>query len=266
MAGQLAVVTGASSGLGEEFARQLARRGYDLMLIARSTGAMEKLAADVRTASGVAVTVRTADLTDAHDVAAVAGELAELDVELLVNNAGFGSYGRFHEIDAAKERDEILVNVLAVTELAHAVAPGMVDRRRGGIINVSSTSSFQPTPWMTVYGATKAYVRSFSLGLAADLKPYGVTVTALCPGPVETKFFDQVGHDHDTPGTVLTAEQVVTAGLAGYDKQRLQVIPGLVNVLGAMSSRFAPMSVVLKVGQRALRPKRSAKIQATPGR
>jgi uncharacterized protein len=262
MAGQLAVVTGASSGLGVEFAKQLARRGHDLMLVARSTDAMEELASQVRAESHVEVTVRTADLTDASDLAAVVHELGTLEVEVLVNNAGFGTYGRFDEIDAGKEHDEVLVNVLAVTALAHAVVPGMVSRRRGGIINVSSTASFQPTPWMTTYGATKAYVRSFSLGLAADLQPFGVRVTALCPGPVETKFFDEVGHDHDTPGAVLTAEAVVAAGLAGFDRGKLQVIPGRSNQFGAMSSRFAPMSLVLKVGRRALRPKTPRKVLA----
>lgn len=244
--GKLAVITGASAGLGAEFARQLARRGTRLVLVARREDRLRALAEEVGSARVIA-----ADLS-AHDAAERL--VANLDaagdaVDLLINNAGFGQIGRFAALDAGRQREMIDLNIGSLTDLCRAFAPRMIERKSGGILNVASTAAFQPGPNMAVYFATKAYVLSFTEALHEELKPHGVHVTALCPGPTRTEFGDVAGFGRNGmfDRVAMTAEPVVAAGLAGLERNHAIVVPGLINKIGAASTRFAPRSVVRKI-------------------
>jgi len=243
---KVALITGASAGLGAEFARQLARRGTRLVLVARREDRLRALAAEVGSAGVIA-----ADLS-AHDAAdrLVADlDAAGDDVELLINNAGFGQIGRFATLDAARQREMIDLNIGTLTALCRAFAPRMIERKSGGILNVASTAAFQPGPNMAVYFATKAYVLSFTEALHEELKPHGVHVTALCPGPTRTEFGDVAGFGGNGmfDRVAMTAEPVVAAGLAGLERNHAIVVTGLINKIGAASTRFAPRSVVRKI-------------------
>lgn len=244
--GKVAVITGASAGLGAEFARQLARRGTRLVLVARREDRLRALADEVGNAR-----VIPADLS-VHDAAERL--MADLDaagdaVDLLINNAGFGQIGRFAALDAGRQREMIDLNIGSLTDLCRAFAPRMIERKSGGILNVASTAAFQPGPNMAVYFATKAYVLSFTEALHEELKPHGVHVTALCPGPTRTEFGDVAGFGGNGmfDRVAMTAKPVVAAGLAGLDRNQAVVVPGLVNKIGAASTRFAPRSVVRKI-------------------
>ena len=243
---KVALITGASAGLGAEFARQLARRGTRLVLVARREDRLRALAAEVGSAGVIA-----ADLS-AHDAAdrLVADlDAAGDDVALLINNAGFGQIGRFVSLDASRQREMIDLNVGTLTDLCRAIAPRMIERKSGGVLNVASTAAFQPGPNMAVYFATKAYVLSFTEALHEELKPHGVHVTALCPGPTRTEFGDVAGFGGNGmfDRVAMTAEPVVAAGLAGLERNHAIVVPGLINKIGAASTRFAPRSVVRKI-------------------
>jgi hypothetical protein len=242
----VALVTGASAGLGVEFARQLAKRGQRLVLAARRKDRLEALAKELGNARVVAIDLSEAD--------AAAKLLANIDaagerVDLLVNNAGFGLIGRFAELDAKRERQMIDLNVGVLVELCRAVAPEMIARKSGGIINVASTAAFQPGPNMAVYFATKAFVLSFTEALHEELKPHGVKVSCLCPGPTRTEFGEVAGFGGNSlfDRTAMNAPEVVEAGLKALDKNRAVMVPGLVNKIGATSTRFAPRSVVRKI-------------------
>jgi short-subunit dehydrogenase len=176
------LVTGGSSGLGAEFARQLAARGSDLVLVARSADRLEALAEQLRARHRVAVTAVPADLSLADEVSRVAAHAAATEVSLLVNNAGFGTYVDFAGLDAGREHAEMMVNAVAAVDLAHAVLPGMLARRCGGIITVASSIAFQPSPRQAVYGATKAFALAFSEALWTETRGSGVRILALCPG------------------------------------------------------------------------------------
>ena len=191
--GTTSLVTGASSGLGEQFARQLAARGSNLVLVARSADRLAALADELRARHRVTATAMPADLSLADDVSRVAAAAATTKVDVLVNNAGFGTYGTFAGLDANREHDEVMVNAVAVVDLAHAVLPGMLASRRGGIITVASSIAFQPSPGQAVYGATKAFALAFSEALWAETRGSGVRILALCPGPVATGFFASLG-------------------------------------------------------------------------
>jgi short-subunit dehydrogenase len=243
---RVALITGASAGLGAEFARQLARRGERLVLAARREDRLQALAGEVGNARVIAI-----DLS-APDAAARLG--ADLDragetVELLINNAGFGQIGRFVSLEGKRQREMIDLNVGTLTDLCRAIAPNMVERRSGGILNVASTAAFQPGPNMAVYFATKAFVLSFTEALHEELKPHGVRVTALCPGPTRTEFGDVAGFGGNGmfDRVAMDAPAVVRAGLAGLDRNRAVVVPGAINKIGAASTRFAPRSVVRKI-------------------
>ena len=243
---KVALVTGASAGLGVEFARQLSKRGHRLVLVARRKERLEKLAKEIGNARAVAI-----DLSKANAAAKLMADLEENGevVDLLVNNAGFGLIGRFAELDAKRLRQMIDLNVGVLTDLCRAVAPGMIERKSGGIINVASTAAFQPGPKMAVYFATKAFVLSFTEALHEELKPHGIKVSCLCPGPTRTEFGEVAGFggngmfDHVAMGPV----EVVAKGLSGLDKNRAVVVPGLMNKVTAASNRFAPRSVVRKI-------------------
>jgi short-subunit dehydrogenase len=243
---QVALITGASAGLGAEFARQLARRGTRLVLVARREDRLRTLADEVGNARVIAM-----DLS-AHD--AVERLVADLDaagaeVELLINNAGFGQIGRFVSLDARRQREMIDLNIGTLTDLCRLIAPRMIERKSGGILNIASTAAFQPGPNMAVYFATKAYVLSFTEALHEELKPHGVHVSALCPGPTRTEFGDVAGFGGNGmfDRIAMEAPAVVAAGLAGLARNKAVVVPGAINKIGAASTRFAPRSVVRKI-------------------
>ncbi len=243
---QVALITGASAGLGAEFARQLARRGTRLVLVARREDRLRTLADEVGNARVIAM-----DLS-AHDAAErlVADlDAAGAEVELLINNAGFGQIGRFASLDAKRQREMIDLNIGTLTDLCRAIAPRMIERKSGGILNIASTAAFQPGPNMAVYFATKAYVLSFTEALHEELKPQGVHVSALCPGPTRTEFGDVAGFGGNGmfDRVAMEAPAVVAAGLTGLASNKAVVVPGAINKIGAASTRFAPRSVVRKI-------------------
>jgi short-subunit dehydrogenase len=246
-----ALVTGASSGIGDAVARGLARRGHDLVVVARSGDRLEKLAVELRTAHGVDVDVLPADLTDDAERAKVEDRLADgaAPIDILVNNAGFGTNGRFAELPIEREHQEIDLNVLAVVRLTRAALPGMVERRRGGILNVSSAASFQPGPRNATYSATKAFVTSFSQAVHEEVAGTGVKVSCLCPGFTHTEFHDVANIDHGTiPGLLwMSAEQVAEAGIAGLEQNHALVVPGLPYKAAAVSVRLMPRGLVRRV-------------------
>lgn len=217
------------------------------MLAARRKERLEELAKELGNARAVAI-----DLSKSNAAAKLMAELEANGetVDLLVNNAGFGLIGRFAELDAKRERQMIDLNVGALTDLCRAVAPAMIKRKSGGIINVASTAAFQPGPRMAVYYATKAFVLSFTEALHEELKPSGISVTCLCPGPTRTEFGAVAGVSGDNglfERVAMDAPEVVAAGLDGLDKNKAVVVPGLVNKLTANSSRFAPRSLVRRI-------------------
>lgn len=243
-----ALVTGASSGIGAEFSRQLAARGHELVLVARRVERLEALATQLRDLHGVSVTVHPADLERGADREAVAGRLRERSPWLLVNNAGFGSRGRLDRLDAAREGAEVLVNVVALQQLTLAVLPGNVAAGAGGVVNVASTAAFQPLPHMATYGATKAFVLHFTEAVAEELRGTGVRVLALCPGPTRTEFGEAAGVAHEFEMLLpMGAPAVVKAALRALDAQRAICVPGVPNWLGSQGPRLVPRALVRRV-------------------
>lgn len=217
---EFALITGASSGIGECFAKALAARQYNLALVARSQEKLEALSRDLKTAHGIAAEPLPMDLTEAGAPEKLAQTLSERQIEasLLINNAGFGAQGEFWQIPQDRQEQMLRLNLQALVELCYRLIPAMVEKRRGAIINVSSTASFQPLPYTTIYAATKAFVTSFSMGLAEELRPYGVKVVTLCPGPTRTNFFEAGRYrSMRFRGGFQTPEKVVQAGLRALD-------------------------------------------------
>jgi short-subunit dehydrogenase len=253
-----AVITGASSGFGAIFAELLAKRGLSLLLAGRDEPRLEAVARRVRqTVPAIEVELVIGDLGTGSGVDALAARLEGRAVEVLVNNAGFGTYGRFSELDAGREHELVAVNVDALVRLTHAVLPGMLARGRGGILNVASTIAFQPGTYQATYGASKAFVLSLSQALWAETRGSGVTVTALCPGATQTGFVDALGSDvsHTAIYRRLAApEPVVAAGLRGMDKGRAVVVPGWRNQVMATGGRLTPGWLSSLVSARLLRP------------
>ena len=246
MAVPVALITGASAGLGAEFARQLAARGQRLVLAAHRTERLEALAADLGNARAV-----TVDLAAPGAAARLIAEVEQAgeSVELLVNNAGFGLHGRLAELDAERQREMIDLNCGALLDLTRAVLPGMIKRKSGGILNVASTAAFQPGPGMAVYFATKAFVLSLTEALHEEVKPHGIRVSALCPGPTRTEFGEVAGFGGNGGFDKLSMDSVtvVRAGLRGIDRNKAVVIPGMMNRTGAVSQRFVPRALVRKI-------------------
>lgn len=232
-----ALVTGASAGIGAEFARQLAERGDNLVLVARRKDELEHLAAELADAHGIDTEVLAADLVDPEGLGQVRRRLEDASnpIDLLVNNAGFGTYGQFVELDAERLRRMVKLNVEALVDLAHAAGAAMAARGNGAILNIASTAGFQPDPNAAVYGATKAFVRSFSRALHHELRSRGVTVTVLSPGITATEF-QEVG-ELDPRGIttkfMMDVQPVVRAGLRGVSRGRAEVLPGVFNRLSA---------------------------------
>jgi short-subunit dehydrogenase len=256
--GGWAVVTGASSGLGALFAEKLAQRGLPLVLAGRDEARLTDVRERVqRLAPGIDVELVVGDLGSQAGVEALVAVLQERVIDVLVNNAGFGTYGRLAEVDADRDRDRIAVNVDALVRLTHAVLPGMLARGHGQILNVASTIAFQPAPYQATYGASKAFVLSFSQALWAETRGSGVSVTALCPGPTRTGFVDAL--DADVSGTAIyrklaSPEPVVAAGLRALDRGRPVVVPGMRNWVMANAARLSPGWVGALISGRMLHP------------
>jgi hypothetical protein len=250
------LVTGASSGLGAEFARQLAHRGANLVLTGRSLERMNQLAQDLERVNGVRTHTLAADLSEASGVRTLLEGVDALGVpiEHVVNNAGFGAVGSFVEVDAASQTRMVRVNVEAVTAIARHFLPRMVAAGRGGLIQVASTAAHQPTPYMATYSATKAYVLSLSLALAEEVRPAGVRVLALCPGPTPTNFQQTAGIPRSRWMPLLEVQvgAVVEAALDGYDAGRRVVTPGALNSVQTTAVKLLPNSVVVRAARWAM--------------
>jgi short-subunit dehydrogenase len=254
-----ALVTGASSGIGEEFARQLAARGHNVFLVARREQRLSELAAELEREHGVRVELATSDLADRAARASLPGLIADrgLTVEILVNNAGFSTVGNVHE-NPDRQLGMVKVNVEALVELTCAFLPAMTERGRGAVINVASVAAFQPIPAQAVYAATKAFVLSFSEAVSSELKGTGVTITALCPGPVATEFVEAAGFkkSQQEMGISLmwsSAQDVAKAGIEGAESGKRVVIPGIGNRASATFGQHAPRTLLLGPFARAYR-------------
>jgi uncharacterized protein len=253
----IAVITGASSGIGAEIARELARRGHSVTLVARREDRLRALADELSRGHGVRADVIAADVSTGEGRAAMIDRLRDdgRDVEILINNAGFGSGGRFQDLDGDKETEMVRVNCEAVVALSSEYVPRMVERGRGAVLNVASTASFQPLPFQATYSASKAFVRTFTEALTADLHGTGVTATALCPGPVPTEFGQVAGIDEGNwemlPSFATTSpEQTAAAAVQGLEKGKRVVIPGALNHVSAAAGHYTPRSVLLGVMRR----------------
>jgi uncharacterized protein len=248
----LALVTGASAGIGLELARELARHGHDLVLTARRVEPMQALAEELRR-GGTEATVIAADLSRAGAVRALVEELAgrSLAIDVLANNAGFGAAGRFARIDPGRLGEMLQVNIVALTELTRLLLPGMVDRGYGRILLVASVAGFQPGPHMAAYFASKAYVLSLGEALAYELRGTGVTVTTLCPGATATGFFQVAGAANSVMARklrrMMPAEEVARLAYRGLTAGKRVVITGAMNRVTAMAGRYAPRPVVLPI-------------------
>jgi hypothetical protein len=242
----LALVTGASSGIGEAFARRLARDAHDLVIVARSAGALEALAGELRAEHGAGVECLPADLTVPAELARVEARVrAAPPIDLVVNNAGFGSAGAFAEQDVEREEEQVRLNAIALLRLTHAALAAMLPRRRGGIVNVSSLAGMGPYPFTATYGATKAFVNSLTEALAEELRGSGVRVQALCPGFTRTRFQERAGVDPETVPRFawMTPEAVVDASLAALARGEVVCVPGAGYRLLHAASGALPRSV-----------------------
>ena len=249
---ETALITGASAGIGEEFARQLAGRGYDLILVARRRERLERLAEQIPSTAHV---VECDLATEAAELPSKVKELG-VDVDLLVNNAGFGTRGHFTEQDAEREAEMVRLNCEAVVILTHAFVPGMIERGRGGVITVASTAGMQPLPYETTYGATKAFAISFMEALSMELRETGVHALVVNPGPVKTEWQAVAGYDENTrvmPG-MISAEQCVSHSLEAYDRGKRSVIPGRL-FPWLMRATVGPKAIKLRVTERIYRPR-----------
>lgn len=248
----LAVVTGASSGIGLEYAERLATKGYDLAVVARRRGRLESVAEQLRSDLGVAVEVVAADLTKAAELRLVEERVRSASrLEMLVNCAGFGTVASFPTVDPDRIESEIALNVTAVVRLTRAALPGMTARRKGAIVNVSSMASFQPNPYLASYGASKAYVTNFTEALSAELAGSGVFLQALCPGPVHTEFGEVAGVPKGALPEFLfaSAAQVVDASLRGIERGEVVCVPGTVESLVSTVIDFLPRWLVRRASR-----------------
>ncbi|MGD0788068.1 MAG: SDR family NAD(P)-dependent oxidoreductase [Terracidiphilus sp.] len=258
--GRWALVTGASSGIGAALARELAARGAKLILTARRKERLEALAAELA-AKGAEARIVVADLNDPAGPERIfaATEGAGLGVDILVNNAGLGQYGFFAENDVDQELSQVRVNCEAVVRLTRLFVPRMVESRRGWVLVLASTASFQPVPYITTYAATKAFDRFFALGLAAEVARFGVKVTALCPGPTESEFFD-VAHARAFKGRgIQPAAEVARLAVAALDRGQRTIIPYFGGKFNALLVRLLPVGLITRFVEKAARPETHSK-------
>ncbi|MGH2923643.1 MAG: SDR family NAD(P)-dependent oxidoreductase [Solirubrobacterales bacterium] len=251
-----ALVTGASSGIGAAIARELASRGHALILVARREQRLRSLADELSTEHGIPTEVVAADLARAEERERVHGAIAERGrwVEVLVNNAGFGSEGRFVDSDTARMVEMVEVNSAAVVDLSGRFLPGMANRGRGALINIASAASFQPIPGTAVYAATKAFVLSFSEAIRTEMRGTGVSVTAVCPGPVETEFTEAAGMagvEDETPSAFwLSAEDVARHAVEGAAADKRVVVPGAIYKATSLLGQHSPRALMLPIAER----------------
>jgi uncharacterized protein len=257
----LALITGASAGIGAVFAQELAQRGFDLLLVARRTDRLTALAQEISERHGRQVEILGQDLTAADSTEAVRQLVADRPLDLLINNAGYGSYGEFTKLDRQTQLQMIQLNITAVVDLTYQFLPAMQARGQGGIINVASIAAFQPMPYVAIYAATKAFVLSFSEALWAENAQTGVKILALCPGPTQTEFFQASGwQGYDSSSKnyaqATTPEEVVREALAAMDTNVSHVVNGgLPNRLITGMSRLVPREMLAKMVANAMQPK-----------
>ena len=253
-----ALVTGASSGLGEQFAYALGREHYDLVLAARREDRLAAVAGRARSAGAGTVRVIRADLAQPETPAALYQQLTSdgVKIDYLVNNAGFGTSGRFHLLPLERELEEIQLNVTSLVAMTRLFLPAMVERRSGTVINVASTAAFQATPYMATYGATKAFVLSFSEAVAAELRGTGVTVMAFCPGPVRTEFQKVANNERMRfPSFIWTeADRVVNEAIAAAASGHSIYVAGAINNAMVIASKFTPRALSAYISSALLRP------------
>ncbi len=249
------LITGASSGIGAAFARKLAARGRNVLLVARSEDKLITLCNELGRLSGIRAQYLTLDLRKPD----AAGQLfeetkkRELEIDMLINNAGFGSMGDFAQLDLSRELEMIELNVQSLVELTHRFLVPMRERKQGTIVNVASTAAFQAVPFMATYAATKSFILSFSEALWEENRPHGIHVMALCPGVTETNFFEASRMDRPPMRATQTAEEVVETALRGLARRKSTVISGWTNLLMVETERVVPRSLVLKLTGKALR-------------
>ncbi len=256
-AGRWALITGASAGIGEQFAQQLAEGGTHLVLTARRASRLETLAEKLRSAYRINVECFVADLEEsaAPEQIYAFTRLKGLAIDLLINNAGFGSYGEFANIEAAREVAMVRVNCAAVVHLTQLFLPSMIERRRGHILIVSSTAAFQAVPYMATYAATKAFDLLFAEALAQEVERHGVRVCALCPGSTESEFDGLAGIPTERTATIETSAEVARKGLKALAGGKHVMISGLANLIQAEVQRLVPRRIVSAVTEKMFRPK-----------
>lgn len=247
-----ALITGASSGIGLALAEALARRGRNLILVARQRDALESIACELTQRFGVEVLFSACDLSEPLQLSGLLQELEQADrqIELLINNAGIGTAGAFLKQDWSREQQLIEVNILALTRLCHALGQRMQQQGGGQILNVASVASFQPGPWMSNYYASKAFVLSFSEGLREELKEHGIQVSVLCPGPTRSAFFRNAQMKSaklERSSLMMSCEEVALIAVQALDKNRAIIIPGWRNKLMAYWPRLVPRALVRRL-------------------
>ena len=250
-----ALITGASSGIGEVFARKLAARGRNVLLVARSEEKLITLCNELGRSNSIRAQYVALDLSKPESAALLFDEAKTrgLSVDMLINNAGFGSMGEFNNLDLAHELNMIDLNIKSLVELTHRFLQPMLVRKQGAIINVASTAAFQPVPFMATYAATKAFVLSFSEALWEENRPYGIKVIALCPGVTDTNFFE-AARGHKPPARISqTPEEVVDTALRGLAQGKSHIISGWSNFLMTQSERFVPRSLITRLAGRMMR-------------
>ena len=251
------VITGASSGIGTELARGLAGRGYPLILVARRRERLVEISDELRDEHGLRIDVLPLDLADQAGRTELAERIGRDPVAGLCNSAGFGTSGPFHTLPIDREREEVVLNSLALMELTHAALPGMVERGAGAVLNIASVAGFQPLPGMAVYSATKAFVQTFSEAVHEELHGTGVSCTVLCPGPVPTEWAEIADADHFSIGVAQVSPQdVAEAAIDGMVEGKRSVVPGLVPKVMGIGGRFTPRTVLLpalRLGQGLMR-------------
>lgn len=250
------IVTGASSGIGAVFARALAARGSDLVLVARREDRLRELADELESAHGVRAEVLVADLSEPGSGRTLRARVSG-EVDTLINNAGFGDHGVLTDADPEVLERMVAVDVAAVVDLTRAFLPGMLAARHGAIVNIASTAAFQPVPLMAVYGASKAFVLGFSEAVWQEARPHGVKVLALAPGFTGTEFFDVAGNAEATVGRPRRPEDVVATGMRALDRRSTppHVVDGAGNAISALASRLSPRRAVLPVVERLMTPR-----------
>ncbi|MEB3284934.1 MAG: SDR family oxidoreductase [Candidatus Sericytochromatia bacterium] len=256
-----ALVTGASSGIGEAFARALAERGFNLVLLARRGDRLDTLAAELHARSGVNIDVLPCDLTENNAFQQIETHLTQqsLTIDLLVNNAGMGLHGAFETQRAEDDERMIQLNIVALTRMTRCIVPGMVQRQRGTVIFVASTAAFQSIPYFAIYAATKAYVLSFAQALALEVGPKGILVQCLCPGPTRSEFSNHAKFQSDTitRAPQQTAEQVVSESLAAVERRAHVVVTGSINRWGTLFSSLLPRSMAARISGLLFTPRQN---------